>query len=569
MNTRTLLFFLGAVICFALPPSVWGQGVTSHRNAKGSCSVAATVVSATTKSPVADAWVDLSLRGGEGPKFPPPVLDYQVFTDAQGHFEIQDVPPTDYYLAIGKAGFVLWGTWGTGCHESAEVAVYHQPIQLMPAGVISGRVTNAKGQPLLGALVRVVSVLHGETQWRIKRATSAHFSTDDRGDYRIYGLHPGRYVVVVDYEPGIAYPYLPSQAPQRGRVFRERTYPRDVFYPGTTQISKAKEIILAPGQQISGINFQLVARRTYDIRGKISRLSITPRNVQPNLHMRVCGNRHVALPWPSGWNATLGPGGEFLVANVLPGCYELRARQMVPGGESRSASVRLEVRNHDIHGIHLKLEQSVDIPVRIVAEDLPGHRNIFISLQRGNGRSFLATKGSGNSESIRGVPPGSYRLYVKAYSLPRDAYVKSAHSGTRDALIYPVQILPGRRPGVLNVVIARNGAELTGTVTGRSSKPDARPTVVLVPAPPLRNAGCLYKTTSTGPTGRFVLQGIRPGSYTVFAWNGIREPDRPWFDPAFLKAMKGRGTPVKLVPGQHETLQLHAIPVPPSEDGTP
>lgn len=563
MNAPRLLAAVGALLFCALPASVRAQGVTSHRNSDGSCNVAGTVASATTHGPVAGAWVALSIQGAQSQSFPPPIDFYQVFTDARGHFEIRNIPPMNYYLAIGKDGFVVWRNQGTGCHESPEMAVHHRPIQLMPAGVISGRVTDANGNPLFGARVRAVSLGYGETRQRIETTSQWHFSTDDRGDYRIFGLAPGRYLVVVDYEPGIAYPWLRSQAPLGGAVSSQLTYPWDVFYPGTRQISKAKAILIAPGRHVSRIDFRLVAYRMHDVSGTISGLQISqhPPNIMPNVSMHVCGNGDVSRPWPSMMNAAVTLDGKFLVRNVPPGCYELRVQQDQRGKGPRTAELRLEVSDHDIRGLHPTVHQPWNIPLQIVATGSPAPLRASVFLIGEDGRTFGAVRREGKSWILEGVPPGSYAISIIASSLPMDAYLKSARLGPCNVLTQRIRISPSRSPGLLRVVIGRDGAELSGTVTRSDGKEDAGASVVLVPAPPFRDVRCLYKRALTNPSGVFLLRGIRPGDYTLYAWDGIQYPNRLWFDPLFLKEMEGRGTAIRFAQGQHRTAHLHSISI--------
>jgi Carboxypeptidase regulatory-like domain len=67
-------------------------------------------------------------------------------------------------------------------------------ITMIKGGVITGRVTNATGEPLIGVRVNAVMTRGAEGNTARRAAARPRF-TDDRGFYRLYGLPPGTYVV--------------------------------------------------------------------------------------------------------------------------------------------------------------------------------------------------------------------------------------------------------------------------------------------------------------------------------------------------------------------------------------
>ncbi|HEX4946214.1 MAG TPA: carboxypeptidase regulatory-like domain-containing protein, partial [Blastocatellia bacterium] len=72
-------------------------------------------------------------------------------------------------------------------------------ITLVRGGVITGRITDADNQPVMGIRIELTYL---DTQGK-RRMFSAFetnedmFATDDRGVYRLFGLPPGRYLVSV------------------------------------------------------------------------------------------------------------------------------------------------------------------------------------------------------------------------------------------------------------------------------------------------------------------------------------------------------------------------------------
>lgn len=58
-------------------------------------------------------------------------------------------------------------------------------------------------------------------------------------------------------------------------------------------------------------------------------------------------------------------------------------------------------------------------------------------------------------------------------------------------------------------------------------------------------------------TGRFSLRGLRPGDYTVYAWENVE--GEAYYNPDFLKANDGQGTTLHISEGEHKSLELQVI----------
>jgi hypothetical protein len=97
-----------------------------------------------------------------------------------------------------------------------------------------------------------------------------------------------------------------------------------------------------------------------------------------------------------------------------------------------------------------------------------------------------------------------------------------------------------------------------GTVLKDNQQPAAGATVVLVPDGDRRSRLDLFRTTSAGDGGRFVLRGIPPGDYRLFAWEDV-EPGA-WLDPDFLRDYERAGEPLSVSERGRYTPQLKVIP---------
>src|SRR3989449_667707 len=115
---------------------------------------------------------------------------FTAVTSDAGKFIIRGVPPEKYELTVTRTGYVR-------SDQSLTLEDDPRPrnviVALNPTGAISGRIFDEFGEPVIGAEVRAMKSFYQRGGRILVPMQSA--VTDDRGEYRLFWLPPGRYFV--------------------------------------------------------------------------------------------------------------------------------------------------------------------------------------------------------------------------------------------------------------------------------------------------------------------------------------------------------------------------------------
>jgi hypothetical protein len=115
-----------------------------------------------------------------------------------------------------------------------------------------------------------------------------------------------------------------------------------------------------------------------------------------------------------------------------------------------------------------------------------------------------------------------------------------------------------RLTSTLEIVLGADGGTVTGSVVDARRQPAANVSVTLIPDEGRRNRTDLYKTISTDAAGRFTLQAVAPGVYTVFAWEDVDPANL--HDPDFIGRFEAQGRPIHVNENGTESVELISVP---------
>jgi len=236
----------------------------------------------------------------------------------------------------------------------------------------------------------------------------------------------------------------------------------------------------------------------------------------------------------------------------------------------------VEIGNQDVAGVALALGNGAELQGRVVSEgqkqpgNLTSLRVTAIPLGDTPGSGFRARGSAGANLQddgtfvLKDLLEGPARIVLS--QPPGGAYVKSIRAQGKDVTDSPLDLHSGDRIQGVEVVIAADGAQLSGSVKESSSGPPVSgASILLFPADArLIGPNSRYiRTVKTGQQGEFALQGLVPGEYKLCAL--LDHESGAEFDPEYLQGLDRVSKAVTLSAGQATSETLEAV-APPARD---
>jgi hypothetical protein len=479
-------------------------------------------------------------------------------TDLGGRFEVKGIEPGRYRLRVIRNGYVTQ-EYGQRTPNDPGAVLALSPGQdlkdllfrLLPAAVISGRIQNENGDPL--PWVRVSALRATYTRGKRTLSSEVTVVTNDLGEYRLFGLRPGRYFVSAIYRPGQR---LESGEDDEDTADAGKSGYVPTYYPNSTDPAKGIAITIKTGDEISSTDFLLEPTTVYSIRGHVNYLA---RRNAANVILAL-EPRSTGLGWsvPPRQSLVDKPDGLFEIQNVLPGSYTLTAFWF-DEGRRYQARQSVDITNIDAEGLQLNLSPGMDIRGVINWDPRPGLDKDPLTVSvRPVGTAFAygaqARVATNGLFSLRDVSEGLYRLSTSGQT--QDCYLKSIRYAGMEVSDDEFNVIRGTQ-AILEVTISSRGAHIQGMVTDADGLPAVGVWVALVPDDAHLNEFHLFKQRTTDQYGRYDIRGIAPGDYKLFSWEQVEQ--NAWEDPDFLKQFGSKGQSISLQEGDGKSMDLVAI----------
>lgn len=482
-------------------------------------------------------------------------------TDAQGRFTLQLVAGS-YRLWVERSGFArqIYGALSPAGEGSVLALAPGQQLRqllfgMTPLGAIAGRIVDEDGDPVQGVGIQVLRFNYSAGHRQLVPVAGA--TSNDRGEYRVYGLAAARYLLLAS-PPGTPM----SSAPGGGGLVADAqdTYVA-AYYPGALEADSASAVSLPEGGELNDVNFDLRKIRAATLRGRL--VSPAGKLSGSQIQVVLAHDDKNSASFIDRAAAAIDPAtGRFEIHGVAPGSYLLVASALL-GDRPFAGRVPLEVSaTAPPQDVTVALAPAFDLMGDVEFEGMPKGSPHYVTVRLSPAEELAlgpqpqSKVASDGSIHFAGVTPGIWKFSIDA--LPAGFWIKSATFAGNEIPAGEFNASENSR-GPLRIVLAGNGARISGTVT--CERQPSRATVVLVPAAAeLRAAQQLYRVTNTNERGVFALQGVRPGSYKLFAFQEI-EPFE-WLDPEQLHGVESLADALNV--GEGESVQRDLVAIPPN-----
>jgi protocatechuate 3,4-dioxygenase beta subunit len=403
-----------------------------------------------------------------------------VMTDDEGRYTARWLPPGDYTVQVSKPAYLTMsygarrsGRPGTTITVDGGKPLTNINVTLPRGAAVGGTVLDHEGQPVINARIQVLQATTIEGQRILNTvAVSGQSTTDDRGAFRLYGLRPGNYSVMVTpppigsgsevrqlsdqdlraavaeagtapnaptavnrvLAPAPAGPVLPVEPAGRAVSYSP------IFLPGTTSENDASVIALSAGQELTGLTIVMPLVPAARIEGVVSGLEGQPMNGASVQLQRVMN-----YPGTFNTNVRMMEGGRFFILGVPPGEYTLSASarhqapapprpatpqgamfQPPPGAQQAQqlwARQTIYVSGVDQKDLRLALRPPLRITGQLALEGgtLPPKTEVQVRLEQfgrpGTIQSTRVSRVDSGMFSFPNVTPGLYRLTASVPSV--------------------------------------------------------------------------------------------------------------------------------------------------------
>jgi len=475
-------------------------------------------------------------------------------SDASGKFRIEGVEPGDYYFKVKRTGFVEETYKPTGAnasegrlHLTAGKELHDVEFRLVPQGALSGKVVDEDGDPVGDAMVTASKFSFAGGHRTLLPADTGQ--TNDRGEFRLGKLPPGRYYLCAEVMALNPMGNAPPPPPQDGSP--EMGYVA-TYFPRTIDVQDAETVELKAGGDIPGFVIHMQKSRVMRVKGNL--VGPDGKPLKQAQVMLMSGAR----PGSMRMESVNDPEGKFELANVPPGTYTAMTVQLFGGSRPSMTMQTLVVGNENLTGVKIGTVPEATLQGKIAVAgdgkvDLKGVTVILEGEEDGPTMPATGRVEESGSFVVKRVAPTKYEVSVSG--VPAGAYLKSVLWNGREKLGEQLDLTAGVA-GDLQVILAIDGAAFDAKVT-RRDKPVNFATVVLLPEDAGHRSAHTTRSQSTDDAGHVAFKDVPPGKYLAFAWEKVEEGD--WFDPAFIKAAANDAVRVTLGSRDNQHLDLKAI----------
>ena len=556
-----------------LPPGGRGRiGAPTRDNAsapQGTARIAGRIVSAETGSPIRRAQVRVTAAEAR--------VNRVSTTDSEGRYELTGLAAGRYRLAISKAGYVTLEYGQARPFEAGKQLDLADGQTLdkidfsLPRGsVITGRVTDEFGDPIADAQVQAMRYRFANGERQLVSAGRTAMS-DDIGQFRIFGLMPGDYIIRAAVRENNVMALAAMRGIDTADADERSGYP-STYYPGTTDVGQAQTVTVALGQELASVAFSLVPTRLARISGTV--LASDGRPLAAMVVVRPATGGGALGPLNLGGGNQSRADGTFTLNSVPPGDYSLEVQQRPQSmqnpqtGQLEFASVPLSVAGGDISGLTIITTPGVSVSGRILfqgdnAQKASAKGAQVIALAPGGISSIIGIAGRALGGGRVNTDDGAFQLrgllgpqMIRATGLPSGWALRSISLEGEDITDEPFDFKPGGNLTGLVITLTDKITDLSGAVKDDQGQPAKDYVLVVFPDDPKLWSGQSRHVRTARPNqdGNFNIKGLPPARYYAIAIESLETGTQN--DPALLEHLRPRAKAFTLAEDQSLTLDL-------------
>ncbi len=456
-----------------------------------------------------------------------------VTTDESGRFRITNLRVGAYRVQVNLQGYILSPNDRPKPNDPPKIYRSGDSVNLtlIKGGVITGKVTDASGEPVVGVTVHAMSVQSEEPS---ETNFDVHIErrTDDRGIYRIYGLAEGRYVVFTG----------------RGQYQTQPTvYEKDAptFYPASTRDS-ASIVNVQNGTDTTGIDIRYRNERGFTVSGVIK----NPTGAEVKYISLGLTDAVTNLQLSFGAVRDQEGTRSFEFKGMTEGEYKIRAQTSTNNAEFLSGVLRVTVKNADVTGLELKLMPLSSISGRMVLSEDPkmicenqgvgvleeillrvsddkirktnirpeAHSSSSISV--GNEGEFTLGNITGGNYRLKTEIPNEDWFIQSIVRKSKEANPKTKPANTSSLIPELIALKDGEKLSDLNINLSNGAASLRGRIVPKTEGAlvPLSLRLYLVPTEKERAEDTLrYAETKVENDGSFAVTNLASGRYWLIA----------------------------------------------------
>ena len=478
--------------------------------------------------------------------------------DANGHYLLQGIPEGRYTLLAMSTGYVAveYGQrrsreTGRTLHLRNDDTLRGLDVVLPRGGAVTGSVVDEHGEAVEGAVVTALQVRFVADRTMAKRVPGVRERrTDDRGQFRVFGLLPGSYLLTASVDAAVA-----SAARGRSHGYAPS------YYPGTANIGEAWQVQVDVDRDVYGAHIVLAPSSAARISGTV-------------LDSQGKGLHGLVLLTTTRWSRSIATeprtvpvNGTFVLNNVPPGDYVLQATAATDStGPTEFVAQYLRVNDTDV-SLSLTTSPGATMGGQVSVEGQVAHHDSSYSIvpvpadydrAPTAGRGGLCHMEPGGRIGCAGLH-GPLRWLLSG--APPGWYLKAVRINGADATDVPYDFdRSSRWPVYAQFVISPHAGAIRGRVVDERSAAIGEYTVLVFSADPRKwfSHSPYTKFARPAQDDSFEVTGLAPGHYRVAAVESLdaARDGGDWENPAVLDRLAAAAQRVTVAEGDVLDLTL-------------